>query len=291
MAAPSYIDNLTRVIDAHLQPASVALYALLLVRARQAHASSVSLSDAQVRQQINLSKTVLRNAITELTARQLIHVKRGSWRNATSHYTLLERVSQTHPLNPKRASDTNPFQAESVRHTYPLGNERVCDTTPFPATTTSEAERVSQTNPFGGKERVSQTNPLSTSTPYILNTLSKDSARNARTRTRESEEIEEIEEIEETDTPQPLDQLQQQLEASAIWLQGISAREHIPMPQLLNTLRRVMNDWRNAGIERKTMRDAKAHFAHSLRRILNDRPARSKKNDSQTKNINDIWKR
>ena len=84
MAAPSYIDNLTRAIDAHLQPASVALYALLLVRARQAHAHSVSLSDAQVRQQINLSKTVLRNAIAELTGKQLIQVKRGSWRNATT---------------------------------------------------------------------------------------------------------------------------------------------------------------------------------------------------------------
>ena len=208
------------------------------MRARQAHANSVSLSDAQVRQQINLSKTVLRNAITELTDRQLIHVKRGSWRNATSHYTI--------------------------------------------------SERVSQTNPLGSKERVSQTTPFSAPTPYnIINTLSKDSARNARTRTRESNGCVESS---NSDTPLPLDQLQQQLEASAIWLQGISSREHIDMPQLLSTLRRVMNDWRNAGIERKTLRDAKAHFAHSLRRILDDRPARSKKNN-QTKNINDIWKR
>lgn len=285
MAAPSYIDNLTRAIDAHLQPASVALYALLLVRARQAHAHSVSLSDAQVRQHINLSKTVLRNAIAELTDKQLIQVKRGSWRNATSHYTIRERVSQTNPLNPKRVSDTNPFGKERVSDIHLLDTKRVSTTNPFPATTTSEAERVSTTNPLGSKERVSQTTPFSAPTPYnIINTLSKDSARNARTRTRESEVIE------ETDTPQPLDQLQQQLEASTIWLQGISAREHIEMSQLLSTLRRVMNDWRNAGIECKTMRDAKAHFAHSLRRILDDRPARSKKNN-QTKNVNDIWKR
>lgn len=258
MAAPSYIDNLTRAIDAHLQPASVALYALLLVRARQAHASSVSLSDAQVRQQINLSKTVLRNAIAELTGNQLIQVKRGSWRNATSHYTITERVSQTNPLSPKRVSNTNPLDGESIRHTHPLDSERV-----------------------------SQTHPLSAPTPYLLNTLSKDSARNARTRTRESNGCVEIS---NSDTPLPLDQLQQQLEGSSIWLQGISTREHIDMPQLLSTLRRVMNDWRNAGIERKTIRDAKAHFAHSLRRILDDRPARNKKNN-QPKNINDIWKR
>ena len=276
MAAPSYIDNLTRAIDAHLQPASVALYALLLVRARQAHAHSVSLSDAQVRQQINLSKTVLRNAIAELTGKQLIQVQRGSWRNATSHYTITERVSQTNPLSPKRVSDT-----------HPLDSERVSQANPFPATTTSEAERVSQTHPLGSKERVSQTHPFSAPTPYLLNTLSKDSARNARTRTRESDDCVEAQ---SPDTPLPLDQLQQQLEASTIWLQGISSREHIDMPQLLSTLRRVMNDWRNAGIERKTMRDAKAHFAHSLRRILDDRPARNKKNN-QPKNINDIWKR
>lgn len=276
MAAPSYIDNLTRAIDAHLQPASVALYALLLVRARQAHAHSVSLSDAQVRQQINLSKTVLRNAIAELTGKQLIQVKRGSWRNATSHYTITERVSQTNPLSPKRVSDT-----------HPLDSERVSQTNPFPATTTSEAERVSQTHPLDSEERVSQTHPFSAPTPYLLNTLSKDSARNARTRTRESNGCVESS---NSDTPLPLDQLQQQLEASAIWLQGISSREHIDMPQLLSTLRRVMNDWRNAGIERKTIRDAKAHFAHSLRRILDDRPARNKKNN-QPNNINDIWKR
>lgn len=287
MAAPSYIDNLTRAIDAHLQPASVALYALLLVRARQAHASSVSLSDAQVRQQINLSKTVLRNAIAELTGKQLIQVKRGSWRNATSHYTLIERVSTANTFSPKRVSDTNPLDGESIRHTYPLTSERISQTNPFSATTTSEAERVSQTNPLGSKERVSQTNPFSAPTPYNINTLSKDSARNARTRTRESNDCVEPS---NSDIPLPLDQLQQQLEASAIWLQGISSREHIDMPQLLNTLRRVMNDWRNAGIERKTMRDAKAHFAHSLRRILDDRPARNKKNN-QPKNINDIWKR
>ena len=187
MAAPSYIDNLSRAIDAQLQPASVALYALLLVRARQAHANSVSLSDAQVRQQINLSKTVLRNAITELTDRQLIHVKRGSWRNATSHYTISERVSQTNPLIPKRVSQTNPLYNERVSDTTPLDIERVSQAHPFPATTTSEAERVSQTNPLGSKERVSQTTPFSAPTPYnIINTLSKDSARNARTRTRES---------------------------------------------------------------------------------------------------------
>lgn len=287
MAAPSYIDNLTRAIDAHLQPASVALYALLLVRARQAHAHSVSLSDAQVRQHINLSKTVLRNAIAELTGKQLIQVKRGSWRSATSHYTITERVSQTNPLSPKRVSDTHPLQAESVRHTHPLDSERVSQTNPFPATTTSEAERVSQTHPLGSEERVSDTHPLSAPTPYLLNTLSKDSARNTRTRTRESDDCVEAQ---SPDTPLPLDQLQQQLEGSSIWLQGISTREHIDMPQLINTLRRVMNDWRNAGIERKTMRDAKAHFAHSLRRILDDRPARSKKNN-QPKNVNDIWKR
>lgn len=276
MAAPSYIDNLTRAIDAHLQLASVALYALLLVRARQAHAHSVSLSDAQVRQQINLSKTVLRNAIAELTDKQLIQVKRGSWRSATSHYTITERVSQTNPLSPKRVSDTNP-----------LDGERVSQTNPFPATTTSEAESVSQTHPLDSEERVSHTHPFSAPTPYLLNTLSKDSARNARTRTRESDDCVEAQ---SPDTPLPLDQLQQQLEASTIWLQGISTREHIDMPQLINTLRRVMNDWRNAGIERKTMRDAKSHFAHSLRRILDDRPARNKKNN-QPKNINDIWKR
>lgn len=288
MAAPSYIDNLTRAIDAHLQPASVALYALLLVRARQAHAHSVSLSDAQVRQHINLSKTVLRNAIAELTGKQLIQVKRGSWRSATSHYTITERVSQTNPLSPKRVSDTNPLDGESIRHTYPLTSERVSQTNPFSATTTSEAKRVSQTNPLGSEERVSQTTPFSAPTPYnIINTLSKDSARNARTRTRESNGCVESS---NSDTPLPLDQLQQQLEDSAIWLQGISSREHIDMPQLLSTLRRVMNDWRNAGIERKTIRDAKAHFAHSLRRILDDRPARNKKNN-QPKNINDIWKR
>ena len=287
MAAPSYIDNLTRAIDAHLQPASVALYALLLVRARQAHAHSVSLSDAQVRQQINLSKTVLRNAIAELTGKQLIQVKRGSWRNATSHYTLIERVSTANTFSPKRVSDTNPLDGESIRHTHPLDSERVSQTHPFSATTTSEAERVSQTHPLGSEERVSQTHPFSAPTPYLLNTLSKDSARNARTRTRESNGCVEIS---NSDTPLPLDQLQQQLEGSSIWLQGISTREHIDMPQLINTLRRVMNDWRNAGIERKTMRDAKAHFAHSLRRILDDRPARSK-NNNQPKNVNDIWKR
>lgn len=287
MAAPSYIDNLTRAIDAQLQPASVALYALLLVRARQAHAHSVSLSDAQVRQQINLSKTVLRNAIAELTGNQLIQVKRGSWRNATSHYTLIERVSTANTFSPKRVSDTNPLDGESIRHTYPLTSERVSQTNPFPATTTSEAESVSQTHPLDSEERVSHTHPFSAPTPYLLNTLSKDSARNARTRTRESDDCVEAQ---SPDTPLPLDQLQQQLEGSSIWLQGISTREHIDMPQLINTLRRVMNDWRNAGIERKTLRDAKAHFAHSLRRILDDRPARNKKNN-QPKNINDIWKR